>query len=208
MHSLYVLIFLCCWFPGEPWLPSAWGDQQEHAGTHLAHVRWRPAADLHTNAKRLVSPLHELLSLQKPAQHSVRAVPWILGWWWPVIFQLSVPPLTFHPYQLFKHFFFCMFSVGLHEPGLGPGPSQGSQRYFDLHLTEDTQVSKSPEGSTSQVLLQINIAKTLQRNMNTFCFCFLSFDRNNLFYLCSEFFMVCCFFLFFCMIVWGEWFLL
>lgn len=52
-----------------------------------------------------------------------------------------------------------MFSVGLHEPGLGPGPSQGSQRYFDLHLTEDTQVSKSPEGSTSQVLLQINIAK-------------------------------------------------
>lgn len=53
-----------------------------------------------------------------------------------------------------------MFSVGLHEPGLEPGPSQGSQRYCDLHLTEDTQVSKkSPEGSTSQVLLQINIAK-------------------------------------------------
>lgn len=52
-----------------------------------------------------------------------------------------------------------MFSVGLHELGLGPGPSQGSQRYCDLHLTEDTQVSKSPEGSTSQVLLQINTAK-------------------------------------------------
>lgn len=113
MHSLYVLIFLCCWFQGEPWLPGAWGDQQEHAGTHLAHVRRRPAADLHTNAKRLVSPLHELPSLQKPAQHSVRAVPWILGWWWPVIFQLSLPPLTLHPYQLFKTFFFCMFSVGL-----------------------------------------------------------------------------------------------
>lgn len=52
-----------------------------------------------------------------------------------------------------------MFSVGLHKPGLGPGPYQGSQRYCDLHLTEDTQVSKSPEGSTSQVLLLINIAK-------------------------------------------------
>ena len=55
-----------------------------------------------------------------------------------------------------------MSSVGLHEPGLEPGPSQGFQRYCDLHLTEDTQVSKkkkSPEGSTSQVLLQINIAK-------------------------------------------------
>lgn len=52
-----------------------------------------------------------------------------------------------------------MFSVGLYELGLGPGPSQGSQCHCDLHLTEDTQVSKSPEGSTSQVLLQINIAK-------------------------------------------------
>lgn len=52
-----------------------------------------------------------------------------------------------------------MFSAGLHEPGLGPDPSQESQRYCDLHLTEDTQVLKSPEGSTSQVLLKFNIAK-------------------------------------------------
>lgn len=60
---------------------------------------------------------------------------------------------------LFLKFFLCMFSVGLHESGLGPVPSQGSQRYCDLHLTEDTQVLKSPEGLTSQVLLQINKAK-------------------------------------------------
>ena len=80
------LTFPCPWLPGEPWLPCARVDQQEHTGAHLAHVRRCPAADLHTNAKRLVSPLHELPSLQKPAQHSVRAVPWILGCWWPVIF--------------------------------------------------------------------------------------------------------------------------
>lgn len=87
-----------------------------------------------------------------------------------------------------------MFSVGLHESGLGPVPSQGSQRYCDLHLTEDTQVLKSPEGLTSQVLLQINKAKHskgIRIHFNSFVF--LSFDRNNLFYLCSEFFMVCCF---------------
>lgn len=92
-----------------------------------------------------------------------------------------------------------MFSVGLHEPGLGLGPSQGSQRYRDLHLTEDTQVSKSPEGSTSQVLLQINIAKHSKGIRIHFISVFLSFDRNNLFYLCSEFFNGL---LFFCMVVW------
>lgn len=77
-----------------------------------------------------------------------------------VFIPSSPPPST--PASLFpflKKKFLCMFSVGLHKPGLGPGPYQGSQRYCDLHLTEDTQVSKSPEGSTSQVLLLINIAK-------------------------------------------------
>lgn len=67
--------------PGEPWFPGAWDHQQEHAGAHPAHLRWRPAADLHTNAKRLIPSLHELPGLQKPVQHSVGAVPWIVGWW-------------------------------------------------------------------------------------------------------------------------------
>lgn len=47
-------------------------------------------------------------------------------------------------------------------------------------------------------------SKTLQRNMNTFYFGFLSFDRNHLFYLCSGvFFLRSVGFFFFCMIVWG-----
>lgn len=74
----YFVSFCSAVVVGEPRLPGAWGDQQEHAGTHPAHFRRRPAADLHTNAKRLVSPLHELPGLQKFAQHAVRAVPWIL----------------------------------------------------------------------------------------------------------------------------------
>lgn len=77
VDALMFFLLHCC-FKGEPRLPGAWVDQQEHAGTHPAHFWWRPAADLHTNAKRLVSPLHELPGLQKSAQHAVRAVSWIL----------------------------------------------------------------------------------------------------------------------------------
>lgn len=143
---LFLFFLLRCCFQGEPRLPGARGDQQEHAGTHLAHVRRRPAADLHTNAKRLVSSLHELPGLQKSAQHTVRAVPWILET--VVTCDLSTV-FTFILSNLKSIFLSCKFSVGLHKAGLGSGPSQGSQRYCDLHLTEDTQVSKSPEGSTS-----------------------------------------------------------
>lgn len=148
--SLFSLVFLfffllhCC-FKGEPRLPGAWGDQQEHAGTNLAHFWRRPAADLHTNAKRLVSPLHELPGLQEFAQHAVRAVPRILET--VVTCDLSLPS----SFQTSKGFFCCPVTSAYDymKRGLGFGPSQGSQRYCDLHLTEDTQVWKSPEGSTS-----------------------------------------------------------
>lgn len=204
--TVTVLTFLCCSFQGEPWLPGAWGDQQEHAGTHPAHVRWRPAADLHAHAKRLIPPLHELPSLQKPAQHSVRAVPWILGWWWSVIFQLSLTPpphLRFILTNLLNPFFsYVQCRITWTGPWAWPLPgisalvwSAPDRRHSGLKISRGLDITSTATDQHS---------KTLQRNINTFCFCFLSFDRNNLFYLCSEFFMVRCFF---CMIVWGEWFL-
>lgn len=95
-----------------------------------------------------------------------------------------------------------MFSVGLHEPGPRPGPSQGSQLYCDLHLTEDTQVSKSPEGLKSQVLLQINIAKHSKGIRIHFVSDFFFFLLIEIIYfICVQSFLWS---VVFCMIVWGE----
>lgn len=71
-----------------------------------------------------------------------------------------------------------MFSVGLQEKtralyeGLATFENQGLQRYCDPHLTRshsglEEKNMTSPEGSTSQVLLQDQHSESLQRNTFT-----------------------------------------
>lgn len=83
---------------------------------------------------------------------------------------IPLPPPKSFPPPFFFLILLYMFSVGLHEPGLEPGPSQGSQLYCDLHLTEDTQVSKISRGLDITSTATDQHSKTLQRNINTFCF--------------------------------------
>lgn len=80
-----------------------------------------------------------------------------------------------------------MFSVGLHGPvlnsGLAPLPGISALSWSAPDLRH-SGLDKSPEGSTSHVLLQINIAKHSKGIWICFLlFFFLPFDRNNLFYL-------------------------
>lgn len=50
--------------PGESGCPGPRGDQQEDAGTDAAHVRGRPAADLHADAQGLLPTIPLLQHLQ------------------------------------------------------------------------------------------------------------------------------------------------
>lgn len=52
--------FICSCSPGEFGLARPRRDQPQHAGADVAHVRRRPAADLHADAERLVPALHQL----------------------------------------------------------------------------------------------------------------------------------------------------
>lgn len=49
---------------GQLGLPSTGRHQQKHGGSLPAHIWWCPASDLYPHAQRLLSPLHELHSLQ------------------------------------------------------------------------------------------------------------------------------------------------
>lgn len=142
---------------GEPGFTRSGGNKQEHAGAHVSHVRWCPAPDLHLNAKRLVPTLHELPCLQKPPQERLGAMSRILNLCDPTRF-LPSPSSFWVPFS----------SRGVCLKGPSRGSSQGFYHIRDLDLNKTLrapgdwilkQCLKSPEGSTPQVLLQINMAR-------------------------------------------------
>lgn len=174
------------WPPGEFRLPCPRGHQPEHAGAQLAHIRRRPAADLHTNAKRLVSPLHELLSLQKPAQHSVRAVPRVLGWC-DDLWSFKPPPF------FLIHFIYVQCRITWTR-GFNAWPLPGISALLwsapDWRHSGLEKEKKSPEGSTSQVLLLINIANRSKGIRIHYVWGFLSFFLIEIIYfICVQSFL-------------------
>ena len=68
MYVTSTISFIRSSSPGQFGFTRPRGDQPQHAGADLAHVRGGSAADLHADAERLVPALHELLGIHGSAQ--------------------------------------------------------------------------------------------------------------------------------------------
>lgn len=78
-HIRHVTIsFIRLSSPGQFGFARPRGDQPQHAGADLAHVRGGSAADLHADAERLVPALHELRRVHGSAQEPRGASLWAI----------------------------------------------------------------------------------------------------------------------------------